>query len=223
MQEMKGAIIARNRLLSEKIIRNLESRRFEAHYCDTGAEARELALSLIPEGTSVSWGGSVTLEECGLLPRVRQGNYQVIDRDTASSPDERQQLMRRALTADVYLTSFNAVSEDGVLVDVDGVGNRVAAIAYGPGSVIAIVGMNKVCRTAQDAVQRARTYAAPVNAQRIAGNAHFSAMQNTPCVLSGSCGDCKAEDCICSYIVESRMCKQQGRIKVILVGEPLGF
>lgn len=114
--------------------------------------------------------------------------------------------MRQALTCDTYLTSFNALSEDGILVNVDGVGNRVAAIAFGPKHIIAIVGMNKVCKTVDDAINRARTYAAPLNVQRCNLNLHFQLVKTTPCSLTGSCRDCTADECICSMIVETRRC-----------------
>ncbi|MFC6652400.1 lactate utilization protein [Paenibacillus rhizoplanae] len=180
---------------------------------------------MIPEQSSVSWGGSVTLEEIGLLNRVCQGSYTVTDRDTAQTMEERYDLMRQSLLCDTYLTSFNAISEDGILVNIDSVGNRVAAITFGPRSVVAVVGMNKVCKTAEDAVIRARTYAAPINANRcsVSSSPFLHSPQKTPCLINGACGDCKSDDCICSYIVETRMCKTAGRIKVILVGESLGF
>lgn len=223
MQEKNRSIKEHYRLLSGKIIKNLESRKFLAYYCDTAAEATEKAISLIPDGASVSWGGSVTLEEIGLLEQVKQVGYSVIDRDTASSVEQRADFMRQSLLCDTYLTSFNAISEDGVLINVDSTGNRVAAITFGPKSVVAVVGMNKVCKTAEDALVRARTHAAPINAQRCTFNPHFHPVKNTPCMLNGSCGNCKADDCICSYIVETRMCRPKGRTKIILVGESLGF
>lgn len=222
MKEKDLSLKAYYRLLSKKLRKNLESRKFAAYYCDTRAEAVEQALSLIPQGASVSWGGSLTLEEVGLLERVKAGDYTVIDRDTVDG-EERMELMRRALLCNTYLTSFNAISEDGVLINVDNMGNRVAAIAFGPESVIAIVGMNKVCKSVEDAVVRARTYVAPLNAQRCAINPHFRPLEATPCVLTGSCSNCQAEDCICSSVVETRFCRVKGRIKIILVGEALGF
>lgn len=225
MQAKEDSIKARNRLLASKVIKNLQNRKFESYYCDNAIEAVEKALSLIPEQSSVSWGGSVTLEEIGLLNRVRQGSYTVTDRDTAQTMEERYDLMRQSLLCDTYLTSFNAISEDGILVNIDSVGNRVAAITFGPRSVVAVVGMNKVCKTAEDAVIRARTYAAPINANRcsVSSSPFLHSPQITPCLINGACGDCKSDDCICSYIVETRMCKTAGRIKVILVGESLGF
>ncbi|MFD1908580.1 lactate utilization protein [Paenibacillus rhizoplanae] len=171
---------------------------------------------MIPEQSSVSWGGSVTLEEIGLLNRVCQGSYTVTDRDTAQTMEERYDLMRQSLLCDTYLTSFNAISEDGILVNIDSVGNRVAAITFGPRSVVAVVGMNKVCKTAEDAVIRARTYAAPPLMQTVVRfhPAHFFTFAaKTPCLINGACGDCKSDDCICSYIVETRMCKNSGENK----------
>lgn len=223
MQEKELAIKARNQLLAEKVIRNLQSRQFGAYYCENSEEAVQKALSLIPVNSTVSWGGSVTLSETGLIDRIKQKHYTVIDRDAAATSEERFQMMRRSLLCDTYLTSFNAVSEDGILVNVDSAGNRVAAIAFGPLNVIAVVGMNKVCKTADDAVVRARTYAAPINVQRCAINLHFAPVENTPCVKNGSCADCRADDCMCSHIVQTRMCKIPGRIQVILVGESLGI
>lgn len=223
MQEKTLSIKEHSRLLSKKVIKNLESRKFEAYYCDTSKEALEKALSLIPDGDTISWGGSVTIEEIGLLEKMRSGKFNVIDRDTAKTPEERVELMRKALLCDTFLTSFNAISEDGVLINVDGVGNRVAAITFGPKNVIAIVGMNKVCKTVEDAYSRTRNYASPVNAQRTTVNPHFKPLTKTPCILTGSCGNCKSDECICSYIVETRMSKTKGRIKIILVGESLGF
>ena len=201
--------------LAPRIQKALQSRHFDAYYCKTGAEARELALSLIPKEHSVSWGGSVTIREIGLLDAVEAGGYTVIDRDRANSPEERHELMRQALLCDTYLTSVNAISEDGEFVNIDGMGNRVAAITFGPKSVIAVVGMNKVTKTLEDAYRRARHYASPLNTVRL----HLA----TPCAATGSCADCKSPDCACSYLVTTRMCRQPGRIKVILVGEPLGL
>lgn len=213
----------RNKLLAERVIKNLKARKFDAYYTETAQEAAQKVLSLIPAKASVSWGGTQTMEELKVLDVIRSGDYNTIDRDTAKTPEERQELMHKAFFSDVYLTSFNAMSEDGVLINIDGMGNRVAAIAYGPKSVIAVVSMNKICKTTESARDRARNYAAPVNVQRCNLNPHFAQITGTPCSKTGSCGDCTAADCICSYIVETRMSKVPGRIKIILVDEPLGI
>ena len=212
---MSEIIEKRNRLAAEYTVKNLKSRGFEAAWVPDRAAALELALSWIPEGSSVGWGGSVSADEIGLRDAIRQGNYIAIDRDTARDPAERKQLMKRALTADTFIMGTNALSEDGQLVNIDGNGNRVAALCYGPDSVIVIAGINKLAHTLEDAVQRARTVAAPINAQRFAGE--------SPCRRHGVCGNCHSESCICSQLLITRTSMTKGRIKVLLVGEALGF
>ena len=204
----------RNEKLGVRVVKAMESRHFEACYCETKEEALKKALELIPEGSVVAWGGSVTMDQIGLSEVLHNGKYQLIDRD-AAPPEERRKLMRQGLLADYFISGANAVSEDGEIVNIDGNGNRVGAIVYGPDHVVIIAGMNKVVRTLEDAVKRARTIVAPINKQRFGGT--------TPCVKTGSCGDCKAEDCICCQILVTRVCRPAGRIKVILVGEELGF
>lgn len=214
---MNGSVYsARNRLLSEKLLKNLEKRNFEAFYCDTAEEACEKALSLMEKGSSVAWGGSETVKEIGLMDEIKKGDYVLIDRDTAKTPEERTELMRKAFFADNYLTSVNAITEDGIMINVDGLGNRVAAMTFGPSSVIVVVGMNKVCKSEQSAEERARTYAPAFNAIRLG-------LTKTVCAKTGACGDCLGDECMCSYIVKTRRSKIKGRIKVILVGEELGY
>ena len=193
----------------------MKKRGFDAYYVSTAEEARAKALELIPEGSTVSWGGSVTIDQIGLKQAVIEGGYEVINRDEAKTPEERTEFMRKGLTCDVFLMSANAVSEDGQMVNIDGNGNRVAAIVYGPDSVIVVAGMNKVCDTLEGAVQRARTLAAPANSQR------FEIA--TPCKQTGSCHDCLSPDCICNQLLITRHCRPAGRIKFILVGEELGL
>ena len=205
----------RNEKIGKKVCEALNSRGFCACYCNTKQDALIKALSFIPEGKTVSWGGCKSAEEIGLIEAVKNGNYTVLDRDTAQTPEERQQIMKQALTCDVFLTGTNAITETGELVNIDGMGNRVAAMTYGPNSVIVIAGMNKMVSNVMDAANRARTTAAPINAQR------FDI--KTPCKIDGACHDCNSPDSICSYIVRTRRCKPEGRIKVILVGESLGF
>ncbi len=205
----------RNRKVGEKVCERLRSRGFDAWYCADKKAALKQALELIPDGCSVSWGGCRSAEEIGLLEAVRAGAYQLLDRDQAKTPEERQAMMRQAFSCDVYLSGTNAITEDGELVNVDGNGNRVAAMTFGPRQVLVVAGINKLTKTVQDAVSRARNVAAPINAQRFA--------LATPCQADGICHDCNSPDCICNYIVRTRRCKPAGRIKVILVGEELGF
>jgi hypothetical protein len=197
------------------LVQNLRSRHFEAYYCPTKADALEKALELIPEGASVAWGGTVSAQQIGLIDAVRKGNYRVMDRETCATPQEREQMMKDSLFCDVYLTGANGLSLDGEMVNIDGTGNRVAAVIYGPGSVLVVAGMNKVMDTLEEAVRRARTVAAPMNKQRFG--------EGTPCAVTGKCGDCKTEKCICNQIVITRHCRPVGRIKFLLVGEDLGF
>ncbi len=197
------------------LIKNLQSRHFDAYYCATKAEALEKALELIPKGSSVGWGGAMSAQQIGLIDAVKAGDYTAIDRDTAADMAERTALMKKALLADVFITGANALSLDGQMVNIDGNGNRVAAIVYGPELVVVIAGMNKVVDTLEEAVRRARTVAAPRNKQRFAAQ--------TPCEVTGICADCKSEGCICNQILITRHCRPGARIKFVLVGEELGL
>ena len=199
----------------ELLVKNLKSRHFDAYYCETREQALEKALELIPKGATVGWGGALSAKQIGLIDATNAGEYNAIDRDKTTSPEERVKAMKRCLMADVFITGANALSLDGQMVNIDGVGNRVAAIVYGPESVIVIAGMNKVMDTLDAAVVRARTIAAPMNKQRFASQ--------TPCEVTGTCGDCKSEGCICNQILITRNSKPAGRIKMILVGEDLGL
>ena len=206
----------RNRLLGEKLIKNLKRRHIEAHYCPTAKEAVEKVMELIPDGSSVTWGGSMTVRDMGIPQALRdRGTLDVLDRDLIEDPAEKQQMYLRAFTADVYLSSANALSESGVIVNVDGNGNRVAAITWGPKKVIFIIGLNKVASTVEDAVARARGTASPINAQR------FDI--DTPCRVDGVCHDCNTPESICSYIHLLRNSRGGKRHVVVLVGEPLGY
>ena len=200
---------------AQVLIKNLHSRHFEAYYCPDKAAALSKALELIPEGASVGWGGALSAEQIGLIQAVKTGNYVAIDRNEAPNPAEREKAMKRCLTADVFLCGANALSLDGQMVSIDGNGNRVAAMIYGPDMVLVVAGMNKVCDTLEDAMTRARTVAAPMNKQRFA--------TQTPCEVTGACADCKSVDCICNQILITRNCKPAGRIKFVLVGEELGL
>ncbi len=188
----------------------------EAHYCATAADAIDKVMELIADGSSVTWGGSMTVRDMGLPQALRErGTLQVLDRDLVEGAEEKQQMYLRAFTADVYLTSANALSEDGVIVNIDGNGNRVAAITWGPKKVIFIIGLNKVAPTVEDAVARARGTASPINAQR------FDI--DTPCRIDGVCHNCNSPESICSYIHLLRNSRGGNRHIVVLVGEPLGY
>lgn len=197
------------------LIQNLKKRHFDAYYCQNSRIALEKALNLIPEGSLVGWGGAKSAQQIGLMDALNQGPYRTIDRDSMRTRAEREQAARDCLSADVFLTGANALSIDGQMVNIDGNGNRVAGILFGPKQVLVIAGMNKVMDSLDDAIKRARTVAAPMNQQRFLGN--------TPCATTGVCGDCKSDECICNQIVITRNCRPAGRIVFILVGESLGF
>ncbi len=197
------------------LVENLKSRHFDAVYCKTKDEALKMALQWITEGASVGWGGATSAMEIGLLDAVRNGTYQAIDRENCKTPEEREQAARDCMFSDVFICGANALSLDGEMVNIDGNGNRVAAIIYGPKSVLVIAGMNKVTDSLEDAITRTRTVAAPINQQRFC--------LNNPCTKTGICADCISPECICNQIVITRHCRPAGRIKFVLVGEDLGF
>lgn len=197
------------------LVKNLKSRHFDAYYCATKEEALTKALELIPEGATVGWGGAMSAKQIGLMDALHAGNHRPIDREMCVTPEEKLQAAKDSMFADVFLTGANGLSLDGEMVNIDGTGNRVAAIVYGPKEVLVIAGMNKVCDTLEDAITRARTVAAPLNQQRF--------LLNNPCTATGSCADCKSETCICNQILITRHCRPAGRIKFVLVGEDLGL
>ena len=205
----------RNQLLAKTMIGKLERRHFEAYYCPTIDGAVATAVSLIPVYSSVSWGGSVSIRDSGLTKAIHAGNFTAIDSDLGKNPEEVAKLHRQGLLADVFLTSTNAMTEDGILVKIDGTGNRLAAICFGPRNVIIFTSLSKVVKDLDAAVARARGIAAPINSMRIPGN--------TPCKITGVCNNCTSEECICNEILITRNCRPAGRIKVVLVGEDMGF
>lgn len=198
-----------------KVAEAIRRRRMDAYYCSTAEEAVAKVLELIPVEDSVSWGGTMTVDQLGIKDALRDRNQKLIDRDLAKTPEEREAIMKEALFCGTFLMSANAVSEKGELVNIDGMANRVAALCFGPKSVVVVAGMNKVAPTLEAAVSRARHIAAPANAQRFDGK--------TPCSVNGQCADCVSPDCICNQIVITRGCRPAGRIKVVLVGEDLGM
>ena len=205
----------RNERLAQTIIKNLKRRHIEGFYCPTGADAVNKVVELIEDGSSVTWGGTMTVRDLGIPEALkRRGTLEVIDRDLATTAEEKQSMYLRAFSADVYLSSANAISEDGVIVNIDGNGNRVAAIAWGPKKVIFVIGMNKVAQTVEAALARARSTASPVNAAR------FDI--KTPCQTDGVCHNCNSADSICNYVHFLRN-SPRGRHQVVLVGEDLGY
>ena len=205
------------KLRAQTIIKGLEKRNMEGVFCETKEDALSKALSYIEDGSSVTWGGSMSIEEIGLMDAVKNGNYEVIDRSVAKNYDEQREIFAKAVLADYFLMSTNAITLDGELINIDGSGNRVACLSYGPKNIIMIVGMNKVVNDVEDGIKRVRNFASPPNTLRLG--------LKTPCSMTGRCGDCYSDTCICSQIVVTRRqsAAMKGRIKVILVGESLGY
>jgi len=205
----------RNKILADKVIKGLESRNMSGYYAETKEEALAKALELIPEGSSIGWGGSVSVSEIGLREAVINGNYEVFNRDNCQTPEEKREIELKIFGSDFFLCSSNAITEDGILVNIDGNSNRVAAIAYGPKKVIMIVGMNKVAKDFDAALSRARNIAAPINAQRFP--------LDTPCKKNGSCANCKSRDTICCEFLVTRYSRHADRFHIILVNDELGY
>ena len=209
---MNENIAKRYALLAKKVTKGLESRQMSGYYAADKEEALRIALSLIPEGSTVTMGGAMSAHEIGLPAALAEGNYNFIDRDKM---EDKRAAMLAAYDADFFLASANAMTEDGVIINIDGNANRVSAIAQGPRHVLFIVGMNKICDDVDGALKRARNVAAPINALRFG--------LNTPCTKTGSCMDCKTPDTICCQFLITRYSKHPGRIHVILVNDFLGF
>lgn len=212
---MNEVITKRNELLAQKVIKGLESRNMTGYYAATKEEALKKALEIIPEGSSVTMGGAMSAHEIGLVEAIKNGNYNFIDRETATTAEEKREAMLKGYDADFFLASTNAMTDDGVLVNIDGNSNRVSMIAQGPKHVLFIVGMNKVCGDVDGAMKRARNVAAPINAQRFG--------LSTPCSKTGACMNCKSPDTICCQFLITRFSRHKDRIHVILVNDNLGF
>ena len=209
---MGSFITERNEKLAALVIKGLESRNMSGYYAADKEEAKKLALELIPEGSSITMGGGMSVNEIGLVDALKNGSYNFIDRD---QEEDKRAAMLKAYDADVFLSGANAITNDGVLINIDGNSNRVSAIAQGPRKVVFIVGMNKVCPDVDSAMKRARNVAAPMNAMR------FDI--DTPCKKTGTCFNCKSPDTICCQFLITRFSRHEGRIHVILVNEDLGF
>ncbi len=197
------------------IIANLKKRNMEGYFYEDSASCVRAILDLIPDGSSISWGGSASVQESGMMDALKNGSYELIDRSLAKTPEEQREIYGRTVMSDYYFMSTNAITYEGELVNIDGNGNRVVCLIHGPRHVIIIAGMNKVATTLEGAFERARTMACPPNAVRLD--------KKTPCAATGKCGDCLSPDCFCNQIVVTRRSGHTGRIKVFLVAEDLGF
>ncbi len=200
----------------ERTMNALKKHQMNPYFVQTKEEAFELIKSMIPTGSTVGVGGSVTLAEIGMLSELKQGNYSFINTQAAGlTPQQRHERYRECFLADFYLSSSNAVTEDGFLYNVDGRSNRVAALLYGPNQVVIVIGVNKIVRDLNEARMRNREIAAPANAMRL--------NRQTPCVITGTCRDCQSPDRICRNYVIMGPQLDSSRIHIIIVNESLGF
>jgi hypothetical protein len=201
--------------LADSIIEKFNKRGIEGYYCENAEEALLTAKRFLTPGCSISWGGSQTLSEIGLLDELQASDYILYDRNAPKTPEEHTLMYSKIVTADYFFMSSNAITLDGQLVNIDGKGNRVACLIAGPKNVIIIAGMNKIVTDVTTGMERVRNMAAPPNVVRLGAK--------TPCAEIGRCANCLVDDCICCEIVITRKSKIPGRIKVILVGEELGY
>ena len=199
------------------IIKNLAKRKMRGFYCDDVEAAKKKLVEILSEGAgakSVGYGGSMTLDQNGFKTAVAEAGFELIVRENYKSPAEVKECNAKLVNADAFLMSTNAITLDGELVNIDGRGNRVSFLIYGPESVIVVAGMNKVVSNVEDGIRRVRNIATPPNCVRL--------NCKTPCAETGKCGEC-FNDSICCEFVVTRMSRVPNRIKVILVGEELGY
>lgn len=203
------------KLNAKKILTSLAKRHMVGYYCHTKKDAVKKALEIMKKGSTVSWGGSLTLNQIGLIEELKKENYTLLDRATAKTQEELNKIYHESFSTDYYLMSSNAITSDGKLINMDGRGNRIAALIYGPKNIIVIAGMNKVVPDENSGIRRIKNYAAPLNSIRL--------QAKTPCCTMGNCQDCTSTDSICCNLLITRLSKIPNRIKVILVGEELGY
>ena len=197
------------------IIKKLQLRNMEGYFYENCEAMVEDILSKIPAGSSVTWGGSESIRECGLMDAIQNKGYVLMDRSVAKTTEEKREFYGKSVMADVYLMSSNAITYDGQLINIDGNGNRIACLAQGPKEVFIIVGMNKFVKTVEDGIDRIETIAAPANTQRL--------NCNTPCHTLGTCAHCFEDGSICSHIMITRRSSHKALIKVFMVAENLGY
>ena len=201
---------------AQAIIKALEKRNMTAFYCEDIESCRNKVLELIPADSVISWGGSMSIHECGVPQALKdRGDCEVLDRSLYTTAEQQKEFAVKTFQCNYYLMSTNAITLDGELVNIDGYGNRVASLIYGPDHVIVIAGMNKVVPDVKQGFDRVRNIASPPNTIRLS--------KDTPCAKTGKCGDCMSPDCICNQIVVTRRSRDKERIIVILVNDNLGF
>lgn len=197
------------------MIQNLAKRNMEGFFFESSEALLSELKSRLPKGCTVSWGGSETLKETGIMDLLTNGDYETVDRTAAKTKEEQRQLYAKQVLSDYYFMSTNAITLDGELINIDGNSNRVGCLVHGPEHVFLIVGMNKVVPDIASGIKRVQDIAAPPNGVRL--------QKNTPCAVTGRCGNCFSPECMCSQIVITRRSGHTGRIQVFFVAEDLGY
>ena len=219
-------LLSKDMTVINKTLERLRRNNMAAYYVETKEEVPALVKSLMQPGETVTHGGSETIKQCGLIEMLNCGEYKYIDRSKAQSPEEAERMMREAYCADTYLGSSNAVTQSGLLYNVDGNSNRVSAYLYGPRQVILVCGYNKIVKDLDEATYRVKEFASPMNTKRL--NCDTYCRMNGECLSVGSdasfmCDGCRSEGRICcNYVISARQ-RHKDRIKVIIVGEKLGY
>lgn len=214
--EMRMEELELRRETAQKIVNGLKKRNIEGFYCRDKEEALRLILEMVPDGASVSWGGSVTLEQIGLFDGLREKNCGMLDlKDEGKDPAEADRIYQQSVGADFFFMSTNGITENGELVNIDGAGTRLSRMIYGPKHVIIVAGINKISKDVETAIDRIQNEVCPILAVRSG--------RNTACGNLGRCGNCFTPDTMCCEIVITRKSRQNGRMKLILVGEELGY
>ncbi|MCK4352378.1 lactate utilization protein [candidate division WOR-3 bacterium] len=203
-------------IMVDKVIEALNKRNYDAFYAPTRKEGLKLVMGLIPESTTVGLGGSMTVAELGILKALENGNYELYNQYNPKIPrGEAIELRRKSLTAEYFVTGTNALTINGELINLDGVGNRVAGITYGPKNVIIVVGINKIVNSIEEGIKRVKDYAAILNCKRL--------NLDTPCVKTGKCTDCDVPDRICNHLLITYRQRNKGRVTIVIIDEELGF
>ena len=216
MAQRTETVLAAYEKTAASIIKNLERHGMEGHFCASRGEAVELVKSWLSEGDSVTWGGSETFKETGMKAALEAaGCYHMLDRTTATTPEEQREMWRDRTSADWFFMSANALTVNGELVNIDGNSDRLSLLLHGPAHVVVLVGMNKVVADVDAGFKRIRTVACPLNAARL--------HTNTPCELTGVCAECHAAGCMCCNLVVTRHMRHAGRVRVVIIGEELGY
>lgn len=216
MAQRTQTVIASWEKTAQTVIKKLERHNIEGHWAPTSADAVALVRSWMADGDSVTWGGSETFKESGMKAALDEaGCYRMLDRTTATTADAQRAMWCDRTSADWFFMSANALTVGGELVNIDGNSDRLSLLLHGPEHVVVLVGMNKLVADVDAGFKRIRTTTCPLNAARL--------HTNTPCEVAGVCSECHSERCMCCQMVVTRHSRHAGRIKVVLIGENLGY